>query len=358
MSKQIGNAVGIKQIAEKLGLSPGTISIVLNGRGNKMRISQATQKVILDTAREMNYLPNINAKRLRDQSNGYVPSIGVFWPIGSNPILLERFFNGLQRMEAYQNHSVEIALVPYQNGLISTYILGLNKNFYSGAIFLGLLEEDIEELRQHVHTNIPIVLFNRHLEGFNSVNVDDFEVGYKVAKLFAERGHKRATVIASDKMSRSSTLKVSGFASACLEKGIAFDINKLIREKANYMGGESAALQIIQQPELFPTAIFFQESSQAIGALKVFHQHHIRIPEELEIVSYGDNPQDAFSIPSLTSLRMPLEDMSYDCLDIILKCLRSNQTTLTDTIHECSFVFRESCRDSSSKWNNNQSDTV
>ena len=59
------SSVQIKQIAEQLGLSQSTVSIVLNGRGDKMRISKSTQERVLVAAKDMNYQPNIYARRLR-----------------------------------------------------------------------------------------------------------------------------------------------------------------------------------------------------------------------------------------------------------------------------------------------------
>lgn len=60
--------VQVKQIAEHLGLSSGTVSIVLNGRGDELRISKETQKIVLDTAREMNYQSGKNQKKKSEDS--------------------------------------------------------------------------------------------------------------------------------------------------------------------------------------------------------------------------------------------------------------------------------------------------
>ena len=61
--------VQIKQIAEHLGLSSGTVSIVLNGRGDELRISRETQKMVLNTAREMNYQSGKTQKKKEDGKN-------------------------------------------------------------------------------------------------------------------------------------------------------------------------------------------------------------------------------------------------------------------------------------------------
>ena len=73
------NNVKIKEIAEKLSLSVGTVSIVLNGRGDAMRISKETQERVRTVAQEMNYQPNIFARRLRNAGNGMPERVvGVF----------------------------------------------------------------------------------------------------------------------------------------------------------------------------------------------------------------------------------------------------------------------------------------
>ena len=74
--------VQIRQIAERLQLSPGTVSIVLNGRGDSMRISKATQQRVQAMAKEMNYQPNMNARRLRQAAGekaSYIIGVMIFW---------------------------------------------------------------------------------------------------------------------------------------------------------------------------------------------------------------------------------------------------------------------------------------
>lgn len=84
--------VQVKQIAEHLGLSSGTVSIVLNGRGDELRISRETQKIVMDTAREMNYQPGKNQKKNQKtvrKSDGF--RIGVFWNLHYMGGLLGQF---------------------------------------------------------------------------------------------------------------------------------------------------------------------------------------------------------------------------------------------------------------------------
>ena len=73
--------VNMKQIAERLNISAGSVSLTLNGRGDEMRISEETQKLILDTAKEMGYpLEKVRKKRQTVGVNN-LPVIVVFIPI-------------------------------------------------------------------------------------------------------------------------------------------------------------------------------------------------------------------------------------------------------------------------------------
>lgn len=95
-------------------------------------------------------------------------------------------------------------------------------------------------------------------------------------------------------------------------------------------------------PDRLITTAFFREGAQAIGALRYLHEHSICVPEDIEILSYGDTPQDAYILPSLTSIHMPIEEMSRDCLLTLLKMTGNKGEQPTAIIHPFHFAFRES----------------
>jgi DNA-binding LacI/PurR family transcriptional regulator len=336
----------IKSIADKLGLSAGTVSIVLNGRGTELRVSAQTQQRVLAMAQEMNYVPNMYAKRLR-QSSGKAgkPIVVVFWPTGSNPILIGRFFMGLQQVTAYQEQQVEITLQPYQHGKLHLHMDAFSRNLYSGAVLMGLSEEDVAFINDHDFP-LPLVLFNRLLSHCGSVYIDDFEIGAKAAALFSTRGHRHVGIVAFQNPSRSAQLKLSGFATTALELGLSLPQQRIAMVPQTYEAGADAMRQLMDFDPAHPvTAVFFQESVQAVGALRYLHKQGIRVPEDLEILSYGDNPQDAFIVPSLTSIHMPIEEMSRDCLLTVLRMIEKPGDKPSTIIHPFDFVFRESCGD-------------
>ena len=198
--------VQIRQIAERLQLSPGTVSIVLNGRGDSMRISKATQQRVQAMAKEMNYQPNMNARRLR-QAAGEKASyiIAVYWCNDFLDELLGKFFQGAYLVTKNSKLNVEIVVQPYEFNELKKYRENMNSNRYNGVIIGGASEDDLSFM-EAMDFNIPIILMNRQSNKFSWVSISDYESGRKCAKLFAARGHKKAGILNKKNKGRGSML--------------------------------------------------------------------------------------------------------------------------------------------------------
>lgn len=335
----------IKSIAQELGLSPTTVSLVLNGQGDRLRIAPATQERILAYTKDLHYQPNIYAKRLRKGKGiNYAPLIAVFWPTSFNSSLINRFFLGIQQYQDASGHKTEIMLQPYHPNQIAGISAFISSDYYSGAILLGLSETDFAYITEH-RFDIPLVLLNRSCDEYSAVCVDDSACGKMAAELFYQRGHRDVALINYGISSRSSSLKTSGFAAACREYGIRLTPEHIISGAATYEGGYAAANALCEDFARSPfTAVFIQESSMAVGALPVFRAHGIDIPHDMELLSYGDNPHDAYMSPSLTSFRMPVEEMAFDCVKLVYEQLDKNTPHRPSAvIHPIHLIVRESC---------------
>ena len=341
--KSNSNNSTIKAIARELNLSIGTVSIVLNGRGNEMRISEATQKRILDYAKEIDYQPNLYARRLRKVAHNNLPIIAVFCA-AFNPFLISRFFDGVLDYKKTAEEDVEIMLHPFTVNELEKHKEFLSSIYYHGAIIMGLSEKDLEFVNNSSF-DIPIVLLNRSTEIYSSVCVDDYGVGQKVASIFAGRGHKRVSVMTYGRnSSRAADLRLSGFLSSSLQYRLELPPGGLVDCESSYEGGKYGAKQLVEKcRENMPTALFIQDCTIACGALRAFHDAGIRIPEDMEIITYGDNTMDNYTIPSLTSIHSPLEKMSTECIEIVVNIIKGSQKKKTCSIHPVSVVIRESC---------------
>lgn len=332
----------IRVIAKLTNLSAGTVSLVLNGRGDEMRISKKTQKLILDTAKGMGYLPNLSARRLRQAHNINLPTIVIFWPTDLSADLLGRFFIGAQHHILEQEFDFELTIHPYNRAQISKIREVCNRGIYHAAILTGLSSDEQHYLEENP-LSIPTILFNRASSLYHCVYVDSYSIGKKTAELFFARGHKKVGTIITDYLVKNdNNLRFKGFQETCHNLGLELQDKHIQVAPTTMEGGNIAAMKLIESGEL-PTAIFFPLGLMAIAALPQFKQSGIHIPNDIEILTYGDNEAEKYSVPSLSTVKLPVEEMSTACVRLALNIIHDPSLHNKSLVFETPFIFRESC---------------
>jgi LacI family transcriptional regulator len=337
------NNIKINEIAETLGLSASTVSIVLNGRGNDLRISEQTQKRVLNYCAEMNYQPNIYARRLRAAAREETaPIIALFFPVLTNGIMISRFLAGIQDVPEIATRKVELVLQPYESDRLSMWSHMLSRNRYSGAIIIGMSTRD-EAFIFNTDFNIPIVLLNRFCSRHNVVCVDNEKVGFTAATLFQKTGHSRVALAQPMEQTEPLSRRSKAFIEQCKALKLSLPKKNVLLEEMSYAGGAKAAECMIRQNVgNLPTAVLFLDSSMAVGSLLTFRKAGLRVPEDIQVLSYGDNNLERFTAPALSCIRMPTEDMSCDCVRILLRAFKSHQRGQEIITHDAPVILRES----------------
>ncbi len=335
----------IREIAERTKLSIGTISIVLNGRGDEMRISKKTQQRILEAAQGVGYLPNVSARRLRQSNSRNIPVIATFWPSDASSELLGRFFVGAQSSLLEQEHEFEMIIQPYSRKQVHRIKEICDRGIYHGAILTGISVEEQRYLEEHP-LNVPTVLFNRMSGSYSCVHVDTYEIGRKSAELFAARGHKKVgTIVPEHLVGSENNLRYRGFVESCRKYGLELNERHIQAAPMTMDGGNAAAKKIVENGADLPTAIFFPLGLMAVAALPVFHRAGIRIPEQMEILTYGDHDTEKYSVPSLSTVKLPVEEMAVGSIRLVMQRILDPTTAPQSLVYETPFIYRESCGD-------------
>lgn len=337
--------VQIKQIAEHLGLSYGTVSIVLNGRGDEMRISKATQQLVRDVAKEMNYQPNIYARRLRKSAEEEAPYIiAIFWREDYLDELLGQFLKGLYQIIKEKNLKVEIILQPYDFGNLIKYKRSLNSNHFHGAIIGGVSNED-QQFIEEEDIDIPIVLVGRVTGKYNSVLIDDYKAGKSCADLFLSRKHKTVGLIGFQTKGKSAQLVERAFIETCKENKINIGSDYIAYcEERNFESGYASALKILSN-EVRPTALFIMDGRNAGGVLKACRIVELEVPEDIEILVFGDNEYFDYFNPTITTINHPIFQFAEKSLINILDSIQNNNDIPRTEKLAPVFNIRESCGD-------------
>jgi LacI family transcriptional regulator len=334
----------IKEIAQLANVSQGTASMVLNGKGDHYRISLVTQKKILEAARQLNYQPNISARRLRSGGETVLPIIALFWPLDTRTILINRFLKGIQNSLASLEQEYELLIQPYVGTKLDQVDSLLTGTRYNGAIIANPTEKD-EEYLENMNSMVPIVLYQRSSSKYTSVNVESYKTGEQIAALFANRGHRNVGLLVPNVSSKAILLRREGFIAKASELGLQISELHHVYEDFTEGGGYQGIQRLLGIEGELPTALFIISDQMAVGALKALHEAGKTVPGDIEIVGHNDDEITRYSIPTLTTVHLPVEEMAADCARLLTERMQHKFQEPVSRIFETHLVFRESCGD-------------
>src|SRR5690606_25874039 len=108
-------------------------------------------------------------------------------------------------------------------------------------------------------------------------------------------------------------------------------------------GGNVAVKKIIGEGGELPTAMFFPLGLMAVAALPEFLRTGIQIPDMMEILAYGDHAAEKYSYPSLSTVKLPVEEMAAACIRLVMGRILDPSSKPKSLVFETPFIFRESC---------------
>lgn len=332
----------IKKIAELANVSQGTASIVLNGKGNQYRISAATQQKILEAARELNYQPNISARRLRSGGETVLPIIALFWALDTRTVLISRFLKGFQQTIRSIEGEYELLIQPYVGNQLSEVRSLVTGTRFNGAVIANPTEED-EAFLEQAQLMVPVVLYQRSSEKYASVNVDGFKSGESVAQLFADRGHRRVGLLVPDVSSRAIRLRKEGFLAKAAELGLEVRPEDIVFAEFSEQGGHTGIQRLLEHRDRHPSALFVISDQMAVGALAALHEHGIRVPDDMEVVGHDNDEVTQFTIPALSTVHLPVEEMAGECVRLLTELMHHKTVGPVARWLDTSIVIRKSC---------------
>lgn len=331
----------IKDVAAAAGVSATTVSLILNGKASDRKISQTTHDKVMTAMQELDYHPNLSARRLRS-NDLKKPGLAFFWPSDYRTNIMATFINYFQGELKAHNYDCEFIVQTYENDKLCQDASVFTKNSYSGIIIGAASLNDVKFL-EDLNCQTPIILINRTSKKFSTVYVDDVTVGQKAAQLIFDKGYREVVLFSSDFPYVATGFRTKAFKAACTKLGIAIKDKNIIRCANTITGGVVGAEQYckLKNP---PKAIFFESDFTAKGALYTFHKHNIRIPEDVELLSVSLlSPENtSFTIPSLSVIEVPQEAVSKEAINILMQLLNNNFVEPIHSIIQPKVVLRES----------------
>lgn len=306
-------ATTIIEVARKAGVSPSTVSRVVNGSAG---VSERKRLAVEATIRELNFRPNPSARSLK---TGTTMSIGVVVQDLESPFFT-RMLRGIEEGLADSGHVPIIVSGLWNVDEEEARIRLLAERRIDGLIVLAGHLSD-EQLHEFARIQ-PVAVAGRVLSGPNLSGhwVDQVEAGHLATHHLLSLGHRRIAFIAGPDSHADARHRHEGYVRAHREFGLEPDPVLCTRGDFMETGGLLAMNRLLDAHAPF-TAVFAANDQMAYGARVALFRRGIRVPDDISMVGVDDMPASAFMTPALTTVRQPLHEIGRHVAAELLRML-------------------------------------
>lgn len=333
-SGQKPRVVTLKAVAQHVGLTPGTVSAVLNDAPSARSIPQETKNRIHAAAKELNYKPNFFARTLRNKRTYTIgviaeeigDSYGSAVISGIEPHLRN---NGYFFLTVAHRHDPQ---------LLSQYSQLLSERGVEGIITVDTTIQEAPVL--------PTVAVAGHkrLKGVTNIILDHEQAAVLALNHLKSLNHERVAFLQGNPLSSDSKERWEAICRVAAQIGMKIDPELTIQLEADDptpMLGYPFVKKLLARRVPF-TALFAYNDISAIGAIRALQEEGLRVPHDVSVVGFDDIPGAAFHMPSLTTVRQPLTRMGEVAAQSLLDRIEGKKDGPPEIAIEPELVVRES----------------
>lgn len=328
--------MSLKKIADMVGVSPSTVSRVLNNSVSTCA-SPALKEQIWEAARILNYTPNLNARNLKTGKSDYVKKYKIaviparFQSLDTDPFFRE-LFQSIE--ESLFSHSCALHSILNIEQVSSESLKGAD-----GIIILGRCSDTfLNRLKKHTYN---IVGIDRNPTDYK---MDEIICNGKIAATLAMEhlfslGHQKIGYIGDC----SSESRYVGYCEALINRSIPLDYSYIHPTDQTCERG-FIAMQKLLSCDI--TAVFCANDISALGALKALSDYYSQVPKntrKISVISIDNISRSQSSSPLLTTVNIPKEDMARMAVTVLLDRIRHNHTEYVRVEFPCKIIERDSC---------------
>jgi LacI family transcriptional regulator len=331
----------IKDIGNVLGITPSAVSKALN---NNPRISEKTKIAVQQVAKNLNYQPNHLASALRKGKSNLV---GVIIPRANS-----NFFSSVvEKMEEVLNSHGYNVIMTQSNESYEKECRNIDALLYTqvDGVIASMANETVElEYYQKIKTKgIPLILFDRGENdlGVDYVGIDDYMTSQMVVKHLVEQGCKRIAHIAGFQHSRIYKNRIRGYKDALVEFDLPISKDLIIESNLGIDDGRRSMKKLLELP-IRPDAIYAAGDWAALGVLQVLKEEGIKVPDEMALVGFSNEPFTSFVSPPISTINQHNSEIGRITAETFLDRMEnpSKEVTLNKIILDAELIIRQSSK--------------
>ena len=310
----------IHDIARRLNIAASTVSRALN---DNPLISEATRNKIKKVAKEMGYRPNVMAANFRTKRTN---TIGVIVPL-INRHFFSSVISGIEDVSYNKGFAVTISQsndnFEKENKIAQSYFA----NRVDGLIIsIGMETKSFDHLKLFSERNIPIVFFDRVVDEIeaNKIVVDDFGGGYRATQHLIEQGAKIIAHIGGPLNLNIYQQRQEGYYQALKDAGLQIYDSLITNTNLTRNDGTEAIKKLIENSPK-PDAVFCANDTTALSAIIYLQSIGLKVPEDVSIVGFSDEPFSDLVTPSISTIKQPGFSMGQKAAELIIGQISKNK---------------------------------
>ncbi|WP_400077390.1 LacI family DNA-binding transcriptional regulator [Winogradskyella sp. R77965] len=331
--------ITIKDIANVLNISPAAVSKAMH---DDSRISAKTKEAVRRVAKELNYQPNHLASALRKGKSNLV---GVIVPRTNS-----NFFSSvIENMEAVLNKAGYNIIITQSNESFDKECKNIDTLLYTqvDGIIASMANEtvDLSYYEKIKSKGIPLILFDR---GENDLNVDyvginDYDSSHIIVEHLVEKGCKRIAHIGGYRRTRIFNNRIRGYVDALKKNKLPIDDSLIIESSLTLEDGRREMERLLNL-ENKPDAVYVASDYAALGALQVLNENKIKVPNEIRLVGFGNEPFTSLVSPSITSIAQHSKEIGRLAAETFLERIAQPELkqSLNKIILDAQLIVRDS----------------
>ena len=310
--------VTLQDLAAKLKISVSTVSRALK---DHPRISRKTKEAVWQLAKDLDYEPNQLALGLK---NKHINAIGVVVP----KITYHLYATAISGIENYANAKGYNIMICQSNESMEREKAIINELIASRvAGFIISLSSETDNFDHFIRLQkkgIPLVFFNRECQDVQAdrVIIDNFQAAYDAVDHLIGTGCKKIAYIGGPREVQISNHRMEGYRQALTDNHLEVDGRLILHCEFNRQSALSQARKLVYGPEP-PEAILAFSDQIAISAIKACKERGLKIPENISIIGFNNEPVTELLEPPLTSVDQPGFLMGKSAAELLVRQIES-----------------------------------
>jgi DNA-binding LacI/PurR family transcriptional regulator len=335
---KLKNNATIKDIARELDIHHTTVSRALRGGGS---VKNATRELIWKKAQELGYKPNLLAQGFRNSKSN---TIGILVPD-----LKHHFFANFISYFSQEAHLSGYAVMIFQ----SSEKLKIEKELVDSLIsyrIAGVIASVSKETKDSRHfdalreADIPLVFFDRVPEDSKTsqVVVDNRQGAYDAVNLMIRGGRKKIAFISSASHINVFRERLDGYRQALADSHMEFREKFCVKGGFFMEDGVAGAKKLLELPER-PDGILAVTDEVGIGVIKYLRKEGIRVPEDIAVIGFDNDPMCIACEPELTTVMQSIPKLTKETFETLVQHMKDNTLEPESKKIKAEIILRGSC---------------